>query len=437
MADLSKSGWRDYLKKRIDLAIDAGADGIMYDNCFSPYLGEAFEDIYGYAASRKPDMLIMDNFHNSDFIFNRLINSMTTEEGGEAGVFSENHVRNNRFKEEEQFMLRVGDGLLANNVGRFRIFQNLSEGWKPVHIESRMREVGWPETDVMSAERQQLVLAENMMFSIANETFVEGAFAYRLWQQDPETVRIWRAMGVYNRFFADNEGYYTDTRSLASLAVVLDNRSAGVPLLNGLAGRGVIFDVLYEHELTPEKLKPYAAVALLTAQMVRDRAVRALEEYLAGGGKVVAVGNVATQDERGRPRPQPSFLHTKTGRGECLYFERLPPMDELARTLLAADRRPVVSVVAPKGVLYNFVEQPKTGRVIVHLLNYTLRRAEKIKIAVEGRYGPVRLLSPDGVPEQVRRLTSSGPSTELEIPQLSIYSVLILEPQRRLDAHEN
>jgi hypothetical protein len=436
MADLSKSGWREYLKKRIDLAIDAGADGIMYDNCFSQYLGETFEDIYRYAASRKPDMLIMANFHNSDFIFNRLINSMTTEEGGEAGVFSEDNVLHDQFKEEEPFMLRVGDGLLANNIGRFRIFQNLSEGWKPVMIESRLREVGVPETDVMSAERQQLVLAENMMFSAANETFVEGAFAYRLWQQDPETMKTWHAMGVYNRFLADNEEYYTDTRSLASLAVVLDNRSAGVPLLNGLAGRGVIYDVLYEHELTSGKLKPYAAVALLTAERVRERAVKALEEYVAGGGKVVAVGNVATQDERGSPRPQPSFLHTKTGRGECLYFEKLPPMDELARTLLAADRRPLVSVVAPKGVLYNFVEQPKTGRLIVHLLNYTPRRAEKIRITVEGRYGPVRLLSPDGVPEQVRTLTSSGPSTELEIPQLGIYSVVILEPQARLAAHE-
>jgi hypothetical protein len=266
---------------------------------------------------------------------------------------------------------------------------------------------------------------------------MEGTFGHDLFRDVPEAKLAWEAIGRYNRFFADNEEYYVGARSVASLAVILDNSSEGVELLNGLAGRNVAYDVLYEHDVTPGKLKPYAAVALLTAQMVRDRSVKALEEYLAGGGKVVAAGNVATQDERGSSRPQPSFLRSKTGRGECIYLEKLPPIDELARTLIAADRRPLVSVVAPKGVLYNFVEQPKTGRVIVHLLNYTLKRAEKIKIAVEGRYGPVRLLSPDGVPEQVRRLTSSGPFTELEIPQLSIYSVLILEPQRRLDAHEN
>ncbi len=431
MADLSKSGWRDYLKKRIDLAIDAGADGIMYDNCFSPYLGETFEDLYRYAASRKPDMLIMANFHNPDFIFNRLINAITTEEGGEAGIFSEKNVLNNRFKDELGFMLRVNDGLLANNVGRFRIFQNLSEGWKPVHIESRMREVGWPETDVMSAERQQLVLAENMMFGAANETFVEGAFAQRLWERDPETMKVWRAMGVYNRFLADNQAYYTDARSMASIAVVLDNRSQGVPLLNGLAGRRVIYDVLYEHELSPARLKPYAVVALLTTEMARDRAVKALEEYLAGGGKLITVGKALRRDEQGRPRPQPSFVRSKTGKGESIYFDQLPPIDELARALLAADRPPPVAVAAPPGVLYNFVEQPKDGRVIVHLLNYTLQPVQSIQVKVQGEYDGARLLTPDSPRDSLRVIASSATMTEVQVPSLGIYSILVFEKAQR------
>jgi len=427
MADLSKSGWRDYLKKRIDLAIDAGADGIMYDNCFSPYLGETFEDIYRYAVSRKPDMLIMANFHNNDFIFNRLINAITTEEGGEAGIFSEKNVLNNRFKEELGFMLRVDDGLLANNVGRFRIFQNLSEGWKSVHIESRMREVGWPETDVMCAERQQLVLAENMMFGAANETFVEGAFAHRLWERDPETMKIWRAIGVYNRFLADNEAYYTDTRSMASTAVVLDNRSQGVPLLNGLAGRRVIYDVLYEHELTPGRLKPYAVVALLTTEMAHDRAVKALEEYVTGGGKLIAVGKVLTRDEKGRPRPQPGFIRAKTGKGESIYFDQLPSIDELARKLLAADHPPPVTVTAPPGVLYNFVEQPKDGRVIVHLLNYTLRPVQSIQVRAQGKFTEARLLTPDRPREPALVIASSATMAEVQVPFLRTYSILVFE----------
>jgi len=148
---------------------------------------------------------------------------------------------------------------------------------------------------------------------------------------------------------------------------------------------------------------------------------------LAGGGKVVVAGNVATQDERGSPRPQPSFLRTKTGRGECLYFEKLPPMDELARTLLAADRRPLVSVVAPKGVLYNVVKQPKTGRVIVHLLNYTLHPVPSVQVTAQGDFGRVRLLTPDSIREPVRVTAFPGATTEVQVPSLGIYSILVFD----------
>ena len=74
MADLGNPQWRDYLKRRIDLAIKAGADGVMYDNCASLRLAETFQDLMRYALSRKKDFLIMANFHRHDFILNRLLN---------------------------------------------------------------------------------------------------------------------------------------------------------------------------------------------------------------------------------------------------------------------------------------------------------------------------------------------------------------------------
>ena len=70
-------------------------------------------------------------------------------------------------------------------------------------------------------------MAENMMFNMATELFVEGRFAYGLWYAEPEILRVWNAIGQYNRFFADNKEYYRGARSLATLAIVLDNRSEG------------------------------------------------------------------------------------------------------------------------------------------------------------------------------------------------------------------
>ena len=421
MADLSNASWRRYLKRHIDLAIDAGADGIMYDNCFSPYLSDVFQDLMPYALSRKRDFLIMSNFHRSDFIENRLINAITTEEGAEAGLFTGANMAatNNRWRRERDagHMLQIEGGWLANNIGRFRMFDNLSEGWKPVMLESRLREVGEAETHVMSPERHQLVMAENMMFNMATELFVEGRFAYGLWNREPGIMRVWQAIGCYNRFFDDNERYYTGARPVASLAVVLDNRSEGEEILNGLAARNVMYHVLYEHELTLEKLKPYAAVAVLSADMVRERALAALESYAAGGGRLFTAARAAVYDETGRRRGRPAWFGRK-----CTYWERVPAADDLAKALRAASGKPPVRVEAPPGVLYNVMRQEPEGRLIVHLANYLPHPAGGITVTADGPYGHVRLLTPDSP-----RAAMAVRAGALEVPGVRIYSLVVFE----------
>jgi len=437
MADLANPQWRDYLRQRIDLAIDAGADGIMYDNAYTSHLAEVFADIMGHALHRKNDFLIMANFHRAHFILNRLLNAITTEEGGEAGVFSEENLMRpsyrhagrdapNRWAAERATMLRVEGGYLANNIGRFRIFENLSDGFKPVMIESRVRETGVAETRVMSAPRHQLVLAENMMFNMATELFVEGRFAYGLWYGEPEIMRIWDAIGQYNRFFADNNEYYVGAQSLVSLAIVLDNRSEGVPILNGLAGRNVLYHVLFEHEVTPDRLKPYAAVVLLTAETVRNEALAALEHYVNAGGKVFAAPRTASTNELGQPRQRPAWFDQKPPRGALVCWPTLPSADEMAMTLRAADRPAIAQIRAPRGVLSNVTRQTQPKRLIVHLTNYLPHPVAKVVVTVEGKYQRVDLLTPDDSIDPPRILRSTETVTEIELPRLKIYSLLVL-----------
>lgn len=132
---------------------------------------------------------------------------------------------------------------------------------------------------------------------------------------------IWDAIGQYNNFFTDNEEYYVKAKSVAPLAVVLDDRSLEVTMLNGLASRGVVYNVLYEHDLTPQKLSGYAAVALLQTDTLRDKALSALTAFAGRGGKLFSAGNVGTLDENGRARPKPALFSRGT------YYEKLPDVD--------------------------------------------------------------------------------------------------------------
>jgi hypothetical protein len=256
-----------------------------------------------------------------------------------------------------------------------------------------------------------------MMHGISMELFVEGSFAHGLATGDAETRKIWDAIGQYNRFFADNEDLYTLTKSMARLAIVIDNRSSNTGLLNALAARNVMYDVLYEDGLTTQKLGSYSAVALLTADTVRASALASLESFVNRGGKLITAGKAGTLDEMGATRAKPAFFAKGT------YFEKLPPIDELAKALGDSSRAPV-KLDAPAGVFYYALQQGDW--VIVHLLSYTGRSTKGLKVSVEGEFRSVRLLSPDASREPAK-LVSSGRVTQIEVPAVETYSVLLLE----------
>jgi hypothetical protein len=432
MADLGKPEWRAYLRRRIDLAIDAGADGVIYDNNQQAnYLLDVYSEMYQYGASRKKGFLMMGNFHETNYVFNRLLDCVTTEDGKEPGIYSEASV-NRRGASNRASLVPMEGGYLMNNMGLFRVHRALTDGWKPVMIEDGGRETGVRETTPMSAARHKLALAEAMMYGISMELFLEGGFAHGLRTGNPETRGIWDAIGQYNGFFADNEDLYTDTKSLAPLAIVLDDRSADTALLNGLAARNVVYDVVYENDLTSAMLAPYSTVALLTANTVRGKALTALESFVSRGGKLYAAEASATLDETGKARPRPAFFGKKTGQGECVYYEKLPAPDDLAATLSAAAAHGKVQVTSPKGVYYNALEQSAgqgQSRVLVHLLNYTAQPAHNIKVTVSGAFGQVRLLSPDSPRDPARVMPSSAGVTEIEVPQVGTYSLLVLTPR--------
>ncbi|MCL5005327.1 MAG: hypothetical protein M1404_02235 [Acidobacteria bacterium] len=429
LANLGDPGWMAYLRKRVALALDAGADGIIYDNNFAPQMTEllnAYHMLYQYGSSRKKDFLLMGNFHENTYVLNRLTNCMTTEDGREPGIYDAAHLRHMGNKD---YLLPVGQGFLVDNVGLFRVLDTLSQGWKPNLVEDGRREYGTRETTPMSPERQQLALAEAMSFGVAEEVFVEDAFANELWNHEPQAMAVWKAIGKYNHFFQDHAEYYTGARSVAPVAVVLDDSSRGVPLLNGLGARNVLFDVLYARDLAPNKLARYAAVALLTADCVSNGALAALEDNVRRGGKLLVAGRCANLDEKGQPRSRPFFFGRKIGKGECDYFDQIPPVDKLAEILRADEGTGFPTLEAPPGIVYNVMRQPRSGRLIVHLLNYQSTSAGKIRVRWHGKYRSATLLSPDrphALPLAIAG--SSNHSEEVTVPSLRTYALLVLNP---------
>ena len=423
MANLESPEWRSLLRERVDLAIEAGADGIMYDNNFGDThaLIATYHDIYRYAAARKSDLLMMANFHDNTYSLNRLINCMTTEDGVEPGVWERDPTVNDRSARSDR--QPVDGGFLVNNMGLFSIQRALSAGWRPAMVENGRRETGVRETTPMSGPRFQLSLAEGMAFGIASELFVEGTFGHDLFREDPKTLEIWRAIGRYNRFFADHEQYFTNTQSLARVAMVIDDRSANVALLNGLSGRRISYDVLYERDLKPGMLSRYAAASVVQAETLRDSAAKELETFVNAGGKLYAGPNSGSLDENGKQCTRPAFFDQKTGKGESFAFKQIPSPDELAEALKGLLPEPIKELSAPPSVLYRIVAQPDAKRLIIHLLNYASQPSGSVRIKLNGSYSKVGLLSADNTRAPIQQKSP----TEFEVASVGIYSLLIVE----------
>jgi len=396
----------------VDLTLDAGADGVFYDNNLMENLAAAYREMYAYGSARKSDLVLAGNFHTASYVMNRLTNALSTEDAEEPGVYSPANVTG-RLATVAGLLAPVDGGLLVNNLGLYRVHRALSDGWKPIFIEPGRRETGSRFVRPIPAGRHQLALAEAMMSGVALQLFSEGAFANGLMRGHADALEIWRAIGRYNRFFADNERYYVDVRPMARLAVVLDDRSEGVPLLDALAGRNVLFDVVYEHDLSPEKLRPYSAVALLHARRVRQRALAALQGFVERGGKLLASADAAAQDERGRPRERPAWF----AKGRAV--QTAPPGEELPAALKAA-AGDAVKLEAPAGVVCQPVMQ--RDRLLIHLLNYSPLAREGIGVTLPSKYKSVRLLSPDETREAVALRQG-----RVELRRLVRYALLVCE----------
>jgi hypothetical protein len=427
MADLNNPEWQKLVLQRVDLAIESGADGIIYDNNSSDALIPMYEKIRDHAMERRHEFLIMANFHHDTYALNRLLNCITTEDGREPGLWGEDAKNFAAIKEQLPYAQKLGARYVVNNFGLLSMHEALSEGWKPTTVEDGTRANLTRYETFMPVAHQKLALAENMAFGVPLELYVEGRPANELYTQEPGAVAVWDAVAQYNGFFAQHQELYEGAHSVAPLAIVVDDRSEGVPVLNGLAARGVPFVVVYERDVTAEMLKRYQAVALLGAQTVHESSILALADYVRDGGYLLATRDSGTLNENGAKRSRSAYFLDPEMKGTAAFLDLSIGMDAMAKALLSASGHGPVTVQAPTGVLFHVTEQRGGERRMVHLLNYTGEPAHGVTVQVDGRYASVRLLSPDGDTSLTTHYNAKAKITTAEVGTLDTFSVLVLE----------
>lgn len=350
LACLNHPEWRDYLRKRVEMALEIGVDAMQYDNqwteCRCERCGQAwsefqqrcgasgawpwpeapeaetlseaqrfrllfvydkfclsqYEAIYRMvretALPVNPHFLIYGNFNTEYHTFTLPANSaVSTEDLTEPGVVA---------------------GRVIHNFGRLRCLSGAGAGWRPVRAEygrgRGMGEVakyidqagvGATRFVTMTPQKHQLSMAEAYAHGVACQITPEGEFLRDLYFRVPEAVENWKAIAAYNRFFSVHEDLYADTVTASEIVSLhasgfrrkrRDDCSQRTALIGELARRGVVLDVLYDFDATDRKLEKYKVLLLADVWAMDDAMIGLAKSFSERGGTIVATGETGWYD---------------------------------------------------------------------------------------------------------------------------------------------
>jgi hypothetical protein len=390
LADTRKPGWRTYLLKKAELAVDAGADAIVWDNMigYDDGLAQLLDDTQRMAErkareSGRPKIMVEANIHIAPdrFAMND-VNEVIWEEDGKdtPGVW--------------------GGKWQVGNARKIKFLSGEKQLWQPLKYENDLYHCGPRERCIPSPAEQMLSIAEAYTFGAATSRNLEGRFLGALIKGKPEAREAWTAIAQYNHFLADHRELYHQTEPAARIALISPEPQ------NALADEFLKQSVFFETKVLAHLDKGFPLgrykVLVMPADMPKlngEQKVR-LNAFTAVGGVVF----------RGNARPG------------------------LAARVEAASGGPRLNL-EPRGyVLGQLTRKPDGRTFILHLLNYDHRvPAENVKVRLEmsglvqdlSRWN-VQVLSPDADHPKLADISLQGSVAEFTLGRIEHYSVVVL-----------
>jgi len=402
LADARKPGWRAYLLRKAELAVDAGADAIVWDNMigYNDGLAQLLEDTQRMTERKaretgRPKVMVYANIHISPdrFAMND-INDLIWEEDGKdtPGVW------NGRWQ--------------VDNARNIKFLSGEKQLWQPLMYENDLYHCGPREGCIPSPAEQKLSIAEAYTFGAATSRNIEGRFHSALINGEPEAQEAWMAIAQYNHFMVEHRELYHLVEPAARIALISAEPQ------NSLADEFLKHSVFFETKVLThldkgvplDRFKVLVMPADLPKLTVEQKA--RLQAFTAGGGVIIRAGK------------------SKSG--------------IVARAEAAAEG-PRLSL-EPRGyVLGQLTRKPDGRTFILHLLNYDHQvPAENVKVRLNlsglvlGDPGAnkdlsgweVKVLSPDSAQPQFTGPALHGSICEFTLDRIDHYTVVTVSARQ-------
>ncbi|MGO9676147.1 MAG: hypothetical protein ACLPW4_02740 [Candidatus Sulfotelmatobacter sp.] len=401
LADARKPGWRAYLLKKAELAVDAGVDAIAWDN------------MIGY--NRGLAQLLDDT--------QRMVERKARETGGpKVMVYANVHIAPDRFgmndineaiwEEDGKDTPGVWNGhWQVDNARKIKFLSGEKQPWQPLIYENDLYHCGPRERCIPSPAEQKLAIAEAYAFGAATSRNIEGRFLSALIKGEPEAREAWTAIAQYNHFLVEHQELYHLAEPAARIALI--SAEPENPLANEFLKQSVFFETKVLAHLDKGVPLDRFKVLMMPADLPKLSAAQKarLDTFTAGGGVIIRAG-----------KAEPG----------------------IAARAEAAAGGPRLSLEPRGHVLGQLTRKPNGRTLILHLLNYDHQvPAENVKVRLDlsglvdlretkdlSRW-EVKVLSPDAAPPQLAGLSVHGTVAEFTLGRIEHYTVVTLAGEDR------
>jgi len=389
LADARKPGWRAYLLKKAELAVDAGVDAIMWDNVigYNDGLAQLLDDTQRMAERKaqetgRPKVMVEANIHIAPdrFAMNDINEVIWEEDGKDTPGIWNGHWQ-------------------VSNARKIKFLSGEKQLWQPLKYENDLYHCGARERCIPSPAEQKLSIAEAYTFGAATSRNIEGRFLAALIKGEPEAQDAWTAIAQYNHFLVEHRELYHQVMPVAQIALI----SAGPQ--NALADEFIKQSVFFETKVLAH-LDTGVPLDRFKVLVMPENLPRLSPEQEARFNVFTANGGVIIRDAKAEP-------------------------EIVARAETAAGGPRLT--LDPRGyVLGQLTRKPDGRTLILHLLNYDHQApAENVKIRLE-LSGVVpdlsrlelKVLSPDEAQPQLAGLSLHRSSIEFTMCRIDHYTVV-------------
>ena len=389
LADTRKPGWRAYLMKKAEMAVDAGVDAIAWDNMigYDNGLAQLLDDTQRMVEQKaqqtgRPKVMVEANIHISPdrFAMNDINEVIWEEDGKDTPGVWDGHWQ-------------------VDNARNIKFLSGEKQLWQPLKYENDLYHCGPRERCIPSPAEQKLSIAEAYAFGAATSRNIEGRFLSALIKGDPAAQEAWAAIAQYNHFLAEHRELYHNAEPAARIGVI--SAEPHNPVADEFLKQSVFFETKVLAHLDKGISLDRFKVLLMPDGLPR-----------------------LTADQKVR-------LHAFTARGGIIIRARKAESGIAARAEAAAEG-PRLSIEPHGYVLGQLTRKPDGRTLILHLLNYDHQVPAgnvKVRLDLSGlvqdlRGWEVRVISPDAAQPQFTGLSLRGSVGEFTLSQIDHYTVV-------------